>query len=219
MDKNPTLTVLICVHSYNDFYDNLLLKSIESLEKQTYKEFDTLIILDECWEYTKIKIDKLNTNLKLIIKEKEKRNGLYDAKNFGLSFIKTELVSFLDADDLYVPQKLEKQINFFKNNEVDFLGTCRWEFFDDESILQDTYYNLELYEDHEHISLNIKDINMFTHGSMMIRKSCLDELGGYVDQRGSEDWELWNRAINNGYKFHQLPEKLYLYRCGTSNLR
>jgi len=47
-----TLTVLVCVHSTNDFYDNLLIESLKSLEKQTYKDFKTLIVLDQCWNKT-----------------------------------------------------------------------------------------------------------------------------------------------------------------------
>ena len=161
LNKNPTLTVLICVHSQSDFYDFLLLESIKSLETQTYKEFETLIVLDECWENTKKRIIELNTNLEITIKEKEKRNGLYDAKNFGLSFISTDLVAFLDADDLYLPNKLEIQIQFFKNNKVDFLGTCRWEFLDDINNLIKTFYELERYVTHEDIFMNIKDIVIY----------------------------------------------------------
>lgn len=50
-----SLTVLICVHSINDFYDNLLIESLKSLESQTYQNFQTLIVLDECWDKTEKK--------------------------------------------------------------------------------------------------------------------------------------------------------------------
>ena len=51
-----TLTVLVCVHSKNEFYDNLLIESLKSLEKQTYKDFKTVIVLDECWGNTENRI-------------------------------------------------------------------------------------------------------------------------------------------------------------------
>ena len=54
---------------------------------------------------------------------------------------------------------------------------------------------------------------------MVIKKSCLDKLGGYPEKKGMEDWELWNRAINEGYKFYQIQERLYIYRLNTSNIR
>jgi hypothetical protein len=50
----------------------------------------------------------------------------------------------------------------------------------------------------------------------MIKKECLLELGGYNNIKGQEDWDLWKRAINNGFIFYQLPQRLYVYRLNTS---
>ena len=54
---------------------------------------------------------------------------------------------------------------------------------------------------------------------MLIKKNLIIDLGGYQNIRGMEDWDLWKRAINKGYKFHQLPERLYVYRLNTSVTR
>ena len=51
---------------------------------------------------------------------------------------------------------------------------------------------------------------------MLVRKECLNKLNGYQDVRGTEDWDLWKRGMSNNFIFHQLPEKLYIYRRGTS---
>jgi hypothetical protein len=59
-----SLSVLICVHSQNNFYDDLLIRSLKSLEDQTYTEFKTFLVLDECWEPTKkIVEDKINLEI------------------------------------------------------------------------------------------------------------------------------------------------------------
>jgi glycosyltransferase involved in cell wall biosynthesis len=216
-----TLTILICVHSTNDYYDSLLIKSLKSLENQTYKNFKTLIVLDECWNTTKKIIIESNFNLDIEIQKKLNKNGLGNAKNFGLSFVKTDLVAFLDGDDLYCQDKLEKQINLLKNNtNIDFLATQSWNIINnDEQKLIDSCFSLGNNETHDEISKNIYHENMLTHGSMMIKKRCLDELGGYKDIRGIEDWDLWKRAIEMGFKFYQIPERLYIYRIGTSTPR
>jgi glycosyltransferase involved in cell wall biosynthesis len=212
-----SLTVLICVHSKNNFYDLLLLKSLKSLEKQTFKNFKTLLVLDECWDNTEQKILNENLILDLVIKKKNIKNGLANAKNFGLSFVDTSLVAFLDADDLYVENKLEKQIKFFEETDVDFLGTQSWNINgDDENNIFESCFSLGTNETHNEISKNIHQENFLTHGSMMIKKRCLDMLGGYRDIKGTEDWDLWKRAIEIGFKFHQLQERLYIYRIGTS---
>ena len=120
MKTKYDVTVLICVHSTNYDYDFLLMKSLKSLENQTYKNFKTLIVLDECWDNTKKIITHTNFDLDIEIKEKDKKNGLGNAKNFGLSFIETDFVAFLDADDLYCQDKLKKQLDYINNNDVDF---------------------------------------------------------------------------------------------------
>ena len=75
------------------------------------------------------------------------------------------------------------------------------------------------YETHEQIYNRIFQENVMTHGSMLIRKKALDELGGYNDVRGAEDWDLWKRAISAGYKFYQIQERLYMLTMGTSVAR
>lgn len=220
MKTKYDVTVLICVHSTNDNYDFLLIKSLKSLENQTYKNFKTLIVLDECWDNTKKIITHTNFDLDIEIKEKNKKSGLGNAKNFGLSFIETNFVAFLDADDLYCQDKLKKQLDYINNNDVDFLGTQSWNIFkNDEQELSDSCFSLGTNETHDEISKNIYQENFLTHGSMMIKKTCLDELGGYRNIKGTEDWDLWKRAIEKGFKFHQLQERLYIYRIGTSTIR
>jgi hypothetical protein len=54
---------------------------------------------------------------------------------------------------------------------------------------------------------------------MLIKKQSIIDLGGYQNIRGMEDWDLWKRAINGGYKFHQISERLYVYRLNTSVAR
>jgi glycosyltransferase involved in cell wall biosynthesis len=217
MTKKYEVTVLICVHSTNYNYDFLLMKSLKSLENQTYKNFKTLLVLDECWGNTKKIITQTNFDLDIEIQEKNKKNGLGDAKNFGLSLIDTEWVGFLDGDDLYLPKKLETQINYIKNNYVDFLGTHR-QHIDayDDTKLHKNDFDFHHYITHSEIKNKLPIENILTHGSMLIRKKCLDDLGGYNNIRGFEDWDLWKRAMEKGYEFYQIPERLYLYRTNTS---
>ena len=215
-----TLTILICVHSTNEFHDMLLNKSILSLVNQTYKNFKTIIVLDECWSKTKEMIESSNYDLDLTILTRNKKEGLSYAKNFGLQYVETEWVGFLDADDLYLPTKLEQQVNYIKNNEVDFLGTHCWNINgDDDENLFPSCFNDKNNITHLEISNKIFTENILTHGSMLIKKQSIIDLGGYQNIIGMEDWDLWKRAINSGYKFYQIPERLYKYRLNTSVAR
>jgi glycosyltransferase involved in cell wall biosynthesis len=216
-----TLTILICVHSNNNFHDSLLNKSLLSLVNQTYKKFKTIIVLDECWEKTNEMIVSSNYHLNLTILTKNKKEGLSYAKNFGIHHIDTEWVGFLDADDLYVPTKLEQQVNYIQNNEVDFLGTKSWYINNlNETDLFPSWYltneETNFCETHEDIKNKIFTTNILTHGSILVKKECLNKLGGYQNIKGMEDWDLWKRGMLNGFIFHQLQDKLYIYRKNTS---
>ena len=216
-----TLSILICVHSTNNFNDELLNKSIQSLVNQTYKNFKTVIVLDECWEKTKEMISSSNYVLDLTILTKEKKQGLSYAKNFGLFHIDSEWVGFLDADDLYLPTKLEEQVKYIENNNVDFLGSKSWYINgNDEQVLYPNWYlnneETPFCESHDDIKNKIFESNVLTHGTMLVRKECLNKLNGYQDIRGMEDWDLWKRGVSNNFIIHQLQDKLYIYRRGTS---
>ena len=213
-----TITVLVCVHSTNNFYDNLLIDSLKSLERQTYKDFKTLIVLDQCWYKTENRI-KNEITIECDIITKELKEGLSFAKNYGLSKIDTDLVCFLDADDLYVEDKLEKQINYFNNNDVDFLGTHALNRDLGSNNFFDSCFGVDQYIEHDEIKFAIFNENVLTHGSMMIKKQALEQLNGYNNIKGMEDWDLWKRAFNNGFKFKQLPERLYVYTLNTSIAR
>ena len=149
--------------------------------------------------------------------ERPQKQGLAFAKNEGLSIIDTEWVAFLDADDYFLPTKLEKQMKFIEKNKVDFFSTQVLILDGSDIIDPSTIWDSDEYEDHESIKNVIYDKNILAHGSFLIRKKCIDELGGYNHVIGMEDWDLWKRAVDSGnYIFHRLNERLYMLRVNTS---
>jgi teichuronic acid biosynthesis glycosyltransferase TuaG len=210
------LTILICVHSNNDTNDCYLKEAIDSLCEQTCKNFKVVVVLDECWYKTKFIVEQSLATFENVILEKNKKNGLANAKNYGLSKVDTEYVGFLDSDDLYVADKIEKQLNFLKNKEVDFLGTHTYAIYNRKKILYPSCFDNNMYNTHDDIVNILPYENVLTHGSMIIKMSALKQLNFYNNVKGAEDWDLWKRAANSGYKFYQLPERLYIYSLGTS---
>ena len=215
------ITVLICVHSTNKQNDKFLSDALLSLRVQTYKDFKTVILLDECWDRTKTMLETFRFDCDdFLVIEKDKKEGLAYAKNYGLSFVDTEYVAFLDADDLYDSKKLERQVSFIKQNDVDFLGTHAWNnSVDNRYIKTPSCFDVNSYNKHEEIVNKLLHENCLTHGSMLIKMKALKELGYYNHVKGSEDWDLWRRAAQAGYKFHQLPERLYVWCAGSSVAR
>jgi glycosyltransferase involved in cell wall biosynthesis len=212
------LSILICVHSQDDLHDKLLLQALNSLNNQTYKQFDVFIVFDECWEQTN-NIVHDNFNFLIIRLFHPKKQGLSEAKNYGLTFINTQYVGFLDADDTYTNDKLQKQMTFLINNNVDFLSTLAWCKYLNSPTKERSCILEGLYETHQQIINILPTENVLTHGSMIAKKSCIDALGGYRNVKGMEDWDLWLRAKDAGFIFHQLQDRLYNYTMDTSVAR
>jgi glycosyltransferase involved in cell wall biosynthesis len=218
MKETDTITVLICVHSTDYEHDVLFEQALESLVHQTYTDFDVVVVLDECWEDTRRVLENYRDVLDIRFFERPTKQGLASAKNFGLSKCKGDWIAYLDADDRYLDCKLEVQRQWLLDNpDIDFCSTHAWDIVDGYmvpncfSVTEDPY--------HEAIAERLKSENILCHGSMMIRRIALASLNGYDTDKtwlGREDWELWSRALNNGFRFSKVPERLYLYSLGTS---
>ena len=103
--------------------EKYLKKSLSSIENQTYKNFE-LIFFDNCsTDRSKEIFEKFN-NPRFKYYKSEKKLKLYDARNLAISKSQGDYITFLDVDDWWSPNKLEKQINLFKyNSTIDLIYT------------------------------------------------------------------------------------------------
>lgn len=220
MQPSDTISVLVCVHSPDHEHDMLLQRALESLTRQTYTEFETVVVLDECWEDTRALVDHYKDVLNLRVLERPRKQGLAAAKNYGISHCKGDWITYLDADDQWMDCKLEIQRNWMiacSPPIVDFCGTNAWDLLD--GVMRPNCFSVTQYMMHEDIVKRLSQENILCHGSMMIRRSALEKLGGYRTDKsllGREDWDLWQRAAAAGFKFLKVPERLYIYSLGTS---
>lgn len=205
------ISILICAYSQNQQYDQLLGRALDSLSCQTYDgDFETVVVLDECWEGTRPCVEHWGDVLDLKIYERPRKQGLAIAKNFGLAKCTGDWIGFLDADDQYMPCKLEVQSNFLiQNTEIDVCGTLAWDYYDNYTI-KPSCFNPGQYQTHGQILAALPRENVMCHGSILVRRTALEKVGFYPTDKlylGREDWDLWSRLIRAGYKFHNIPER------------
>ena len=97
-------------------------RTIKSVVNQTYKKFELIIVYDDnaLEEYYKIKnFIKNNKKIKLI---KNKKNiGAGKSRNIGIKNCNGNIITFIDSDDTWHPQKLKKQLNFLDKNNYNFI--------------------------------------------------------------------------------------------------
>mgnify|MGYP004495762867 FL=1 len=204
-------------------------ESIESMMNQTVRTNDFVIVkdgkltneLDEVIsEYCKKYPDIFN------IVELEKNMGLGLALATGILKCKNELVARMDSDDYSVPERCEKQLKKFNEDEsLDIIGSCIAEFIDDIN-------NVKAYrvlpEKHKEILKYAKRRNPFGHPSVMFKKSKLLEAGNYRSYYLVEDYDMWIRMIENGctcynfkdiFVYMRISDDFYKRRGGSRYLK
>jgi glycosyltransferase involved in cell wall biosynthesis len=223
MPEIGTITVLICVHSKDDLHDSLLQRALESLVSQSYTNFNVIIILDGSWEFTQAIICKYKDVLDIRFFERPYKQGLAAAKNFGLSKIKTDWVAYLDADDAWTEDKLEKQVQFaLENPEYDVIGTQAWDVYnpgEENEEITENCFSIGQYETHEQIKARLPYENCICHGSVLIRRRCIGNYDTSKNAIGMEDFFQWHKMMNDGCRFYNIPKRLYLYSMNTGVAR
>jgi glycosyltransferase involved in cell wall biosynthesis len=138
--------------------------------------------------------------------------GLGEALSVGLQHCSHEFVARMDADDISVTNRFEKQFAFLEANpQISVLGTNLREF---KETPDDISCSRVLPQHHEEIVKFSKFRCPVNHPTVMFRKSAVLESGNYQNNF-PEDYYLWIKLISNGYKFHNLQENLLHFRRGN----
>ena len=147
--------------------------------------------------------------LMMDIQALEKNGGLGPALNFGLSKCKNELVARMDSDDISLPNRFEKQIAFMTDNpEIDVLG-CNVEEF------QSTPGDLKRVNQAPssgRLFQYSRWRNPINHPTVIFKKSVILAVGSYENVPFFEDYYLWLRVLQDGYKIENLPDVLVFFR-------
>ncbi|MEH2058127.1 MAG: glycosyltransferase family A protein [Nostoc sp.] len=202
----PTPKVSVIIPAYNAM--SFLPQALDTLFNQTFQDFEVLIIDDGSSDHIATWAAEItHPNVKLI---SQANQGQSVARNNGIRLSQSEYIAFLDADDLWEPTKLEKQVSaFIKNPELGLVDT--WVFVVDE---QDNILSKpEIYYDEGNVWLQMLELNLVMCGSSpMVRRECFETVG-YFNQtiKGPEDWHMWTR-IAAQYPFKIICEPLVHYR-------
>lgn len=193
-----------------------IVSAIESVIAQTHTDWELLIVNDGSTDDTLKRVAQFNDQRIKILSQANQ--GVASARNTGLDLATGEFIAFLDSDDLWLPSKLEKQINIFASSgsdvglvytkyrgfTTDSLVTHRLGF-DGVGLLNNSYYSLLV-------------MDFIPTLTVMIRALVLRQVGRFrEDLRGVEDWDFWIR-IKKTYEIKKINEELALYRISPDSL-
>lgn len=183
--------------------------SLESLTLQSLQDFELLIINDGSIDDSELVINEFDGPRIRYYKQANK--GLAATLNSAISLASGDFIARQDQDDISFPSRLQKQIEFLKANpDVAMVGTSAEIWEGDKK----TERLLAHPPDDASIKFNLLFDNPFVHSSVMIRRSALEKVGGYCEDKKRqppEDYELWSR-VSREYKVANLPDVLLAYR-------
>jgi len=205
----PEISVIIPVFNAAPF----LKESIESILNQTFSDFELLILNDKSTDKSLeiIKKFQLQDN-RIIIIDKAQNTGPANLRNEGINAAKGNFIALMDADDISLPTRFEKQIAVLKNNPE--IGVCGTWF---------TFFGSEKNKIIKH-SINSDAIKVsFLHScnignpTVMFKKEVLGDLKFDNDYVPVEDYDLWSRLLAKT-SFYNIPESLLNYRQHNNNI-
>ena len=204
----PKLSVLMGM--YNEKKKEQVEQAISSVLNQSYRDFEFIICDDGSaeefflWLQQYCKIDE-----RIHLLRNEKNAGLAESLNRCLAEAEGEYIARMDADDVSLPDRFEKQIHFLEANPEYVLVGCSVSLIDDAGIWGERI----LAEKPQ--KTDFLWTSPFVHPSIMMRKNVLQRLNGYSTEdyaERTEDYELFMRLYALGYTGYNLQEKLFLYR-------
>ena len=211
--------VSIILPNYNG--GRYLCKSIESVLDQTYTKWELIVVDDGSIDESKDIIDSYKDERikKVYFNE---NNHICFALNEGLKVISGEYIARIDSDDIWKPDKLEKQVAFMeKNSEYGACFTYVDLIDENDCIVNGKFediYNLfrsKLSTRKEFIHFFIFEGNCLSHPSVLLRRYVIEDVGAYnLAFVQGQDYELWLR-IALKYDIFVYPESLVLYRWDT----
>ncbi|MBA3924297.1 MAG: glycosyltransferase family 2 protein [Nostocaceae cyanobacterium] len=203
--------VSVIIPAYNAM--TYLSATLESVIRQTFSDFEVLIINDGSTDQIEQWVAELSEERVHLISQANQ--GVSAARNTGIAHAQGEYIAFIDADDLWEPTKLEKQVQSLeKNPTVGLVYT--WTAFIDESAKPTGVFIISHAEGNVWEQIVVRDM-ISTGSSPMVRRDCFAKVGVFDPQiSGGEDRELWSR-IAACYPFAVIKEFLTLYRRHPNN--
>ncbi len=209
--SNPKVSVVMSVFNGEKY----LREAIESNLNQTFSDFEFIIINDGSTDKTQEIIEEFADRDSRIRFINQSNMGLTKSLNKAIKLARGEYIARMDADDIALPERFEKQVAFLeKEGDVALVGTAYYEIDDKGGVIGRKVFPQS---DVEIRKIMLK-YNPFFHASVMIRREVFEVVGLYGESIPfAQDYDLWLR-IAGKYKVANLPDPLMKRRYTPANI-
>ncbi len=202
--NGPVVSVVMSVFNGEKYLND----AIESILYQTYTNYEFIIVNDGSTDGSGRIINSYNDNRIILLNQVNK--GLAAALNYGVSHAKGKYIARLDADDIALPKRIERQIKFLEENKNCVITGSNAYVID----MNGKYlYTSNVPTGKEDILIHLKSSSPFYHSSVIFRKEIFEICGGYYEKikHHFEDYILWNKMKEYG-ELCNITEPLIKYR-------
>ncbi|HEY9857935.1 MAG TPA: glycosyltransferase family A protein [Candidatus Obscuribacterales bacterium] len=211
----PLVSVIIPAYNAEPY----IRQTLESVLVQTYQNIEVLVVDDGSQDRTAEIVESFVQEDRRVHLFRQVNAGVAAARNLAIAHSQGEYIAPIDADDIWYPEKLEKQVQCMLRSgpEVGLVYTYSVHIDEAGSIL--SQYKVDrTYKPEGSIYSILVYFNFLDNASNpLIRRSCIDQVGGFDPQlraqnaQGCEDWDFYLR-IADAYEFRAVPEFLVGYR-------
>ncbi len=214
MEPAPKISVLMSVRNGLPYIKT----TVPSILAQTFHDFE-FVIVDNCStdgtrDYLR-EISKTDQRIKIFLNERDL--GHSGGLNRGLEACHGEWIARIDADDVALPQRLERQLAFVEKHPEVAVASCLAYYINEKGERRGkTFHDLTTVERFREYLATNEAIGL-THPCVFMRRDVVTAIGGYREPfGGANDIDLWNRISERGHVILVQPEHLMEYRIHSA---
>ena len=210
-EVKPQVSIVVTCYNYGQFVASCL----ASIQQQIFADFEVIVVDDGSTDNSVQQIQPFlqDSRFRCIT---QTNGGQANAKNRGIKEASAEFIAFLDADDIWAPEKLSKQMHLFARQEVGVVYSRAIHIDPEGAAIVMTPLGKFLQPQRRQVTDYLFYDNFVPFSSAIVRKSCFDSLGLFDESLAMGiDWDRWLR-ISTTYEFDYCEEPFLFYRVGHS---
>ena len=214
------LTVVVPIYKNNDAQQ--LRVSLDSLLRQTLLPNEILVVadgpisteLEQVVSSFKFQVSSKNLPIEVNYLKFEQNEGLGEAMRKAVLVAKEDYIARMDADDICLPNRFEKQMKCFKDDPT--LSVVGGQIAEFDGDVKNITGRRVVPFGHDEIVKYMKSRNGMNHVTAIFKKADLLDSGNYQPLEWFEDYYLWVRMIQHGCKFKNISDDVVLVRAGKA---
>jgi glycosyltransferase involved in cell wall biosynthesis len=214
----PLVSVIIPAYNAKEF----ICDTLDSVMRQTYPRIEIIVVDDGSQDETAEIVQSYCDRVPFISLIRQANAGVAAARNRAIEAARGEYVAPIDADDVWVPQKLEKQVECLVRSPKSVGMVYSWSIDIDETNAITGGFCASTVDGNAYVPMIYTNF-LGNASSPLIRRECFEQVGDYNTQlrslnaQGCEDWDLYLR-IAEQYQVRVVPELLVCYRQSASSM-